>query len=66
MRYFVIIAAITCLAVSCKSKQVATTDFKNIDEVEGTSMDAQNYNTKMRPATDTIRFKKPAADSLKN
>ncbi|MES2485913.1 MAG: hypothetical protein V4581_08230 [Bacteroidota bacterium] len=64
MKYIVILAAILLVVISCKSQNevASASNFKALNEVESTSMEAQNYNTKMRPFTDTIRIERVASN----
>ena len=60
MKNIVKIAAVALIAVSCINQSAVTSasKFKPLSEVKTISMDAQNYNTKMRPVTDTVYFAK--------
>jgi hypothetical protein len=66
MKYVVILAAIIGMALGCQSqKTVAATEpkYKPLSEVQSVSMEAQNYNSKMRPMKDTMLVIRPETNT---
>lgn len=56
MKYIVLFAAFAVMTVGCQSQKTVANNskYKPLSEVRSVGMDAQNYNTKMRPMKDTL------------